>query len=159
MIPPRGMHTLVLIGDLNRASAHTLEAEIERLCEAGTSGITLDLSKLTSIDSIGVAVIAFRSKLCQKRGYDFALIPGPRIIQRAFELAGLTDRLPFQRDTEPIDTDRPTSPVETVVESVATTDAKSSIGSNDVEGARVSSFAIASRHSRTLSNGRARRGS
>lgn len=148
MIPPRGMHTLVLIGDLNRASAHTLEAEIERLCEAGTSGITLDLSKLTSIDSIGVAVIAFRSKLCQRRGYDFALIPGPRIIQRAFELAGLTDRLPFQEDAEPIDPDRPTSPVETVVESVATTDAKSSIGSNDAEGARVSSFAIASRRSR-----------
>jgi anti-anti-sigma factor len=90
-----GMHTLVLIGELDRASAHTLEAEIEQLCESGTGGITLDLSKLSYIDATGVAVIAFRSRLCQRRGYEFALIPGSWFIQRAFELAGVVDRLRF----------------------------------------------------------------
>jgi hypothetical protein len=40
-------------------------------------------------------VIAFRSRLCQRRGFEFALIPGSWFIQRAFELAGLVDRLPF----------------------------------------------------------------
>jgi anti-anti-sigma factor len=89
------MHTLVLIGELDRASAHTLEAEIERLCESGAGGITLDLSKLSYIDSTGVAVIAFRSRLCQRRGYEFALVPGSWFVQRAFELAGLVDHLPF----------------------------------------------------------------
>ena len=93
--PTGGMHTLVLIGELDKASAHTLEAEIEQLCESGTGGITLDLSKLSYIDSTGVAVIAFRSRLCQRRGYEFALIPGSWFIQRAFELAGLVDHLPF----------------------------------------------------------------
>ncbi|HMH46340.1 MAG TPA: STAS domain-containing protein, partial [Solirubrobacteraceae bacterium] len=61
-----------------------------------TSAITLDLSKLTHIDSTGVAVIAFRSGLCQRRGYGVALIRGPSFIQREFELAGLGDRLPFE---------------------------------------------------------------
>jgi anti-anti-sigma factor len=93
--PAGGMHTLVLIGELDRVSAHTLEAKIEQLCESGTGGITLDLSRLTYIDATGVAVIAFRSRLCQRRGYEFALIPGSWLIQRAFELAGLVDHLPF----------------------------------------------------------------
>jgi anti-anti-sigma factor len=89
------MHTLILIGELDRASAHTLEKEIEQLCAAGTSGITLDLRKLTHIDMTGVAVIAFRSGLYERRGYDFALIPGPWFIQRVFEQAGVVERLPF----------------------------------------------------------------
>jgi anti-anti-sigma factor len=93
--PPGAMHTLVLLGELDRASAHTLEAEIERLCEAGRSGITLDLGKLAYIDATGVAVIVFRCRLCQRRGYDFALIPGPPFVQHAFELAGVAERLPF----------------------------------------------------------------
>jgi anti-anti-sigma factor len=96
MSPLDGTHTLVLMGELNRVSAHTLEAEIERLCEAGTGAIKLDLSKLTHIDPTGVAVIAFRSRLCERRGHGFALIRGPWFIQREFELAGLSDRLQFE---------------------------------------------------------------
>ncbi len=91
-----GQHTLILTGELDRGSARTLEGEIERLCEEGVSGITLDLRKLTYIDSIGVAVIVFRCGLCQRRGYDFALIPGSRFIHRAFEQAGVTELLPFR---------------------------------------------------------------
>jgi anti-anti-sigma factor len=91
-------HTLILTGALDGVSAHALEAEIERLCAEGVTGITLDLRELAYIDLTGVAVIAFRCGLCQKRGYDFALIPGSRFIHRVFERAGVTDLLPFQRD-------------------------------------------------------------
>jgi anti-anti-sigma factor len=91
-------HTLILTGALDGASAHALEAEIERLCAEGVTGITLDLRELTYIDLTGVAVIAFRCGLCQKRGYDFALIPGSRFVHRVFERAGVTHLLPFQRD-------------------------------------------------------------
>ncbi len=92
-------HTLSLTGALDHHSAHKLEAEIERLCEEGVTSITLDLRKLTYIDSIGVAVIAFRCSLCKRRGYDFAVIPGSRLIQRAFEQAGVTNLLPFEQDS------------------------------------------------------------
>jgi anti-anti-sigma factor len=91
-------HTLVLTGELDHRSAHSLEAAIERLCEDGVTGITLDLRELTYIDPIGVAVIAFRSGLCKRRGYDFALIPGSQSIQKAFDRAGVSDLLPFQED-------------------------------------------------------------
>jgi anti-anti-sigma factor len=91
-------HTLILTGELNHHSAHSLEAEIDRLCEEGVTGITLDLRALTYIDSIGVAVVAFRSRLCERRGYDFAVIPGSRLIHRAFEQADVTGLLSFQED-------------------------------------------------------------
>ncbi len=91
-------HTLILTGELTHRSAHALEVEIERLCEKGVTGITLDLRQLTYIDSIGVAVISFRCGLCRRHGYGFALIPGSRLIQRAFEQAGVIDLLPFQDD-------------------------------------------------------------
>lgn len=82
-------HTLVLTGELTHRSAHRLEVEIERLCAEGVTGITLDLRELTYIDSIGFTVIAFRSRLCKRRGHDFALIPGSPLMRRAFEQAGV----------------------------------------------------------------------
>jgi anti-anti-sigma factor len=91
-------HTVILTGELNHRSAHALEAEIDRVCEEGVTGITLDLRELTYIDSIGVAVIAHRCRLCKRRGYDFALIPGSRLVHRAFEQAGVTGLLPFEQD-------------------------------------------------------------
>ena len=91
-------HTLVLSGELNHRSAHVLEAEIDRVCEEGVTAIIVDLRGLTDIDSTGVAVIAFRSGLCRRRGYGFTLIPGSAAIHSAFEEAGMVDLLPFQAD-------------------------------------------------------------
>jgi anti-anti-sigma factor len=91
-------HTLVLSGELNHRSAHVLEAEIDRVCEEGVTAIVVDLRGLTDIDSTGVAVIAFRSGLCRRRGYDFTLIPGSPPIHSAFEEAGMVDLLPFEAD-------------------------------------------------------------
>jgi anti-anti-sigma factor len=96
------MHTLVLTGALDRSSVHRLEAEIERLCEDGVTGITLDLRQLADIDAFGVAVIAFRCGLCRRRGYDFALIRGSRTVQRAFEKAGVSELLPFADESAPV---------------------------------------------------------
>jgi anti-anti-sigma factor len=91
-------HTLVLTGELTRRSAHALEVSIEDLCGKGVTAIKLDLRQLTYIDSVGVAVISFRCGLCQRQGYGFSLVPGPRFVQRAFEQAGIVDLLPFDDD-------------------------------------------------------------
>jgi len=88
-------HTLILTGELNTRSVLALETEIERLCDEGVSGITLDLRELTSIDPVGVAVIAFRSGLCQRRGCEFTLMRGSRAIYRVFEQAGVNGALSY----------------------------------------------------------------
>jgi len=92
------MHTLVLTGELTRRSAHTLEVEIERLFEEGVTSIALDLRQLRHIDPTGVAVIAFRCRLCKRQGNSIVLVPGPEPIQQAFAEAGVIDELPFQED-------------------------------------------------------------
>lgn len=91
-------HTLILTGELTQRSAHSLELEMERLWEQGVTDITLDLSQLSRIDATGVAVIAFRSGLCERQGYGFTLIPGSRLVHEAFERAGMSEVLPFQED-------------------------------------------------------------
>lgn len=96
---PERMHTLVLTGELDSASTHTLVTAIAHLCRDGATGITLDLGNLNYIDPTGVAAVLFMGRWCEKRGYDFALIPGSWLIQRSFELAGLIDRLPFKETT------------------------------------------------------------
>jgi anti-anti-sigma factor len=88
---PDRTHTLVLKGELHHGSAPALEAEIERLCEEGVTGITLDLRELAYIDAIGIAVISFRSGLCKRRGHDFAVISGSRVIGRALAHAGVPE--------------------------------------------------------------------
>jgi anti-anti-sigma factor len=82
-------HTIVLTGALTHRTVHELEVEIEQRCADGVTAITLDLRELTYIDSIGVAVIAFRSRLCKRRGYEFAVVAGAPMMRRAFAQAGV----------------------------------------------------------------------
>jgi anti-sigma B factor antagonist len=91
-----GSHTLLLSGELDLASASYLEAAIERICTDSARAITLDLSKLTFIDSTGLHIVSSTNERCEKLGLDFQLVPGPAQIQRVFELTGLLDELPFQ---------------------------------------------------------------
>jgi anti-sigma B factor antagonist len=89
-------YTLILAGELDLASAPTLEAAIARLCSNGASEIVFDLGALAFIDSTGLRTILGCMSLCEEHLCDFWLIPGQRSIQRLFELAGLLGRLPFR---------------------------------------------------------------
>jgi anti-sigma B factor antagonist len=91
-------HTLKLTGELHLRSAPILEEELERLCEDGITNITLDLRELSYIDSIGMAVIAFRCGLCRRRGYDVRVIAGSPLVHRALEQAGVAGLMPLESD-------------------------------------------------------------
>jgi anti-anti-sigma factor len=101
-------HTLVLSGELELGSANTLQAAVARLCAGNLTSLTIDLRKLMFIDSTGLAAIILANKICERDGHDFWLVPGPRAVQRLFEITGLIDVLPF-REVQP---DTPTSAVE-----------------------------------------------
>jgi anti-anti-sigma factor len=93
-------YTLALTGELELGSANTLQAACKRLFAAGLRSLTIDLSGLMFIDSTGLAAIILANKICERDGHDFWLIPGPRAIQRLFEITGLIDVLPFREDAE-----------------------------------------------------------
>jgi anti-anti-sigma factor len=88
-------HTLVLAGELDRASAPVLETEIERLCEQGVVALTLDLRTLSEIDTVGVAVIVHRSGWCARRGCHMSLLADTGPVQSAFAKAAASTRVEF----------------------------------------------------------------
>lgn len=95
-----GAYAMRLTGELDLESARALEAGVRPLCENGARALTLDLSDLVFIDSTGLAAVVLVSALCGKHGCEFELVPGPRSVQRLFEIAGLLHALPF-RDGAP----------------------------------------------------------
>ena len=91
-----GAYELRLSGELDLGAASALEKGIRPLCENGAKAVTLDLSELRFIDSTGLAAVVLASVLCDKHECRFELIPGPRQVQRLFEIAGLVNALPFR---------------------------------------------------------------
>jgi anti-anti-sigma factor len=89
------MHTLVLLGELDRTSAPALEAEIERLCEGGVVALALDLGGLTHLDATGVAVIVHRCGWCARHGCELKVLAETPLARSAFALAGAQERVGF----------------------------------------------------------------
>jgi anti-anti-sigma factor len=92
-----GEQSLVLVGELDMRTAAEPERLMLSFVESMTR-LTLDLSQLSFMDSTGVRLILFAQGLCRRHGAEFALVRGPRQVQRVFEIAGLLERLPFQTD-------------------------------------------------------------
>ena len=88
-------HTLGLSGELDLAEAAGLESMITRLCVEGLKGISLDLSRLTFMDSSGLQAVLHAQQLCREHGYDFFVAPGDGQVLRLFEIAGVIDSLPI----------------------------------------------------------------
>jgi anti-anti-sigma factor len=84
-------HTLVLSGELDRASAAELEAKVLSVCKNAIYLLVLDLRKLTLIDLYGVRMVLFAKEVCAWRGCDFGLVPGPGNVQRVFEPSNRPD--------------------------------------------------------------------
>jgi anti-sigma B factor antagonist len=85
-----GVHTLMLVGDIDLLAASDLEDAIQRLCTEGTSGIVLDLRKVTFMDSTGLRATINAHNLCMELGYGFSVTPGPPQVRRLFEVVGIS---------------------------------------------------------------------
>jgi anti-sigma B factor antagonist len=90
-------HILVLRGELDMRSSPDLEATVV-VAQRDASSLVLDLSRLTFIDLRGLRMVLFAKELCEWDGCELRLVPGPPGVQRVFELTGLIDVLPFERD-------------------------------------------------------------
>jgi anti-sigma B factor antagonist len=90
-------HRLLLSGELDLRAVHTLERCLHEVCTAETSGVIVDLSRLTFMDSNGLRITLLARELCERNGCEFMLGQGPAQVRRLFDVTGLLDRLPFQR--------------------------------------------------------------
>jgi anti-sigma B factor antagonist len=98
-----GDQTVVLGGELDMASAPSMEAALVHVCTKDTSTVRLDLSKLGFIDSSGIRAVLVAKQLCAEHGCDFLVVPGPAQVQRAFALTGVLNQLNPPRDRDRVD--------------------------------------------------------
>jgi anti-anti-sigma factor len=85
-----------LAGDFDMNATFTVEPALERaLDDPALERLTIDLSNLSFIDSIGIGVLVRVQGEAAARGVDLALVPGPPEVQRVFDSAGLLETLPF----------------------------------------------------------------
>ena len=90
--------TVRLSGDFAMEATFTIEPALERvLTLPSVDRVVLDLSALSFIDSVGLAVVVRFANDLQARVLPLRIIPAPPAVHRVFELTGLADALPFER--------------------------------------------------------------
>ena len=95
---PEGDHVIVVPrGELDMATAGAIEQELRRLRRKEVRHIVLDLGGLSFMDSSGLHLVMRWVTDASRDGFEFELEPGPPAVQRVFELAAVTDSLPFRK--------------------------------------------------------------
>jgi anti-sigma B factor antagonist len=100
-----GVPALALVGELDLASMHLLEGELEQLLE-GARSLVLDLRRLQFIDSTGLHALLRADRRLADAGGQLTIVRGPQAVERLFTLTGLDTRL---RIVAPDEIDLPAS--------------------------------------------------
>jgi anti-sigma B factor antagonist len=93
LVPVReGTHVVRVVGDLDMATAPTLEEHIEA---AGTaSRLVIDLTRCTFLDSAAVRLLTTLARDSDTAGGSVALVASDPGILRVLEITGVEDYLP-----------------------------------------------------------------
>lgn len=84
-----------LYGELDIASAETLERELRRAEASVESTVVVDLSGLDFIDSSGLRVLVDAASRAEQDGARLGILRGGAQVERTFELSNLSELLPF----------------------------------------------------------------
>ena len=85
-------------GELDLATVAEAEAAVAQARGERTDPLCLDLSELTFLDSSGLHLLLQVHQACRADGCALKVVPGPRSVQRVFDLAGVLEILPFTHD-------------------------------------------------------------
>jgi anti-anti-sigma factor len=91
----RGKVHVIPHGEIDLASVGLLEAKLRELRDTGFDHLVLDLREVAFMDSTGLRLILAWDQDARAEGIDFELIRGTPVVQRLFEVTGLTARLRF----------------------------------------------------------------
>jgi anti-sigma B factor antagonist len=81
------------VGELDLDTAPRLDEAIVATREGGGSRLVLDLRQLTFMDSTGLRLVIRWDTAAKQDGFDFAIVPGPDVVQRVIRLTGMEDVL------------------------------------------------------------------
>jgi anti-sigma B factor antagonist len=83
------------IGELDLDTAPQVDSELEALRADGAARLVLDMRALTFMDSTGLRLVIRWDTSAKEEGFEFAIVPGPEVVQRVFRLTGMHDQLPL----------------------------------------------------------------
>jgi anti-sigma B factor antagonist len=101
--------TIGLSGECDLAEQHAIRDAIQRAVDRSPECVVLDLSQLSFIDSCGIHVVLDLANCAARQDIRVVIIPGPRAVQRPFEVLGLIETLPFLGSAGNLGTARPRS--------------------------------------------------
>ena len=81
-------------GELDIATQAELRVALER--EAENGAVTLDLAGVRFMDTSGLRLILETAEASRRGEFAFAVLPGSPAVQRLFDVAGVTDLVPFR---------------------------------------------------------------
>lgn len=90
--------TIELHGEWDLAQQSAITDAIAQALDRRPACLVLDLSQLSFIDSSGIHAVISTRKRCAAQATHLVIVPGPRAVQRVFEICGLIDVLPFADD-------------------------------------------------------------
>ena len=82
-------------GELDLATAQTLEHDLLAIEQTDAQGIVLNLSSLVFMDCAGVHLLLRADDRSRTNGKRLGLIAGSRAVQAPLRVNGVEDRLPF----------------------------------------------------------------
>ena len=80
-------------GDLDLDTVHRVDSALAGLREEGCGSLVLDLRGLTFMDSTGLRLVIRWHTAARDEGFQFAVVPGPEVVQRVFRLTGMDAQL------------------------------------------------------------------
>jgi anti-sigma B factor antagonist len=94
-VSPGPATLIVLRGELDIAGVPAFEAALRDVHFPSLRHVVLDLEQLVFIDATGLRAVLGLHAACLKVSATLTIRPGPRRVQRVFELTGTDRLLPF----------------------------------------------------------------
>jgi anti-sigma B factor antagonist len=90
------------VGELDLDTVPHLEDELAKLRAQGDPRLVLDLRRLTFMDSTGLRLLIRWDGVAREEGFEFAIVPGPDVVQRVIRLTGMDDQLTVADPPPPV---------------------------------------------------------
>lgn len=95
-----GTAVIVLAGEIDLYTAPELKGELVRLIDGGATGLVVDLTGATFIDSTTLGVLISGVKRLRPGGGSLQLVVTDRNIRKIFEITGLDRVFPLHPDRD-----------------------------------------------------------
>ena len=89
--PQREVVRVAPVGEIDLATVGRLRARIDELISAGFAQLTLDLERVTFMDSTGIRLMLELAHASRDEHWELSVVEIPAPVQRVLELSGVLD--------------------------------------------------------------------